>query len=501
MYFHSRRRGHDGVGELIDFLLANARLVIGVGGAAILGIATLAVKRLIERASRSAEENKPITDGWEELKLVSQSPKQLKKELEGVVKKKIAAATKKGDLSLPVDSSPPPSTLEDDDSGLCLSGPGRSTTTTTSTSTSSVCERKRSVCNIPLQQRLERYYATRVCVLPDATQRAQRRALDVATEIQSFLHSKHAHMPLGELRLAGSLLDDLQVIRPDHASLLVHLQVEESLWSLVRGEDTFLSHPQLFLIRRENLEFFPRGRSYWDQFLVGGYLSAAGVAEMMSRSLTEALNWPSLSATLEAEVRPVLGGDDITLEVHPIDCSGGDGEEEETLFLRVLPTVHLGGESVCARPRLPCSHAWFCSQYPREAGLLASLDQSDGGIRRKLLKTLKAVCRTSPALRPITARHLSSLLLHLCQGEQISNSGSDDNIDDKERPQGDWSPQAFSGRFLQALEQLIGYLETGRLPSYFAPAVNHLQELSEEQTDEIGFMIYCALTQPDILLI
>lgn len=42
----SRRRGEDGIAMVIDFLLSNARLVLGVGGAAMLGIATLAVKRV-----------------------------------------------------------------------------------------------------------------------------------------------------------------------------------------------------------------------------------------------------------------------------------------------------------------------------------------------------------------------------------------------------------------------------------------------------------------------
>lgn len=42
----SRRRGEDGIAMVIDFLLSNARLVLGVGGAAVLGIATLAVKRV-----------------------------------------------------------------------------------------------------------------------------------------------------------------------------------------------------------------------------------------------------------------------------------------------------------------------------------------------------------------------------------------------------------------------------------------------------------------------
>lgn len=47
MYFQgNRRRGEDGITVVIDFLLSNARLVLGVGGAAMLGIATLAVKRV-----------------------------------------------------------------------------------------------------------------------------------------------------------------------------------------------------------------------------------------------------------------------------------------------------------------------------------------------------------------------------------------------------------------------------------------------------------------------
>lgn len=41
-----KRRDGEVLGSAVDFLLANARLVLGVGGAAVLGIATLAVKRV-----------------------------------------------------------------------------------------------------------------------------------------------------------------------------------------------------------------------------------------------------------------------------------------------------------------------------------------------------------------------------------------------------------------------------------------------------------------------
>lgn len=101
-------------------------------------------------------------------------------------------------------------------------------------------------------------------------------------------------MPLGEMSLGGSLLDDLQVhdaprvqtfwvffrrwmdsvasclccvqvVSADHACLLVPLQLEASLWRLVPGEETLLTHPLHWMVRRLNLEYFPRGRSYWDR--------------------------------------------------------------------------------------------------------------------------------------------------------------------------------------------------------------------------------------------
>lgn len=46
------KKDDNGIGTAIDFVLSNARLVLGVGGAAMLGIATLAVKRVSEHAGQ-----------------------------------------------------------------------------------------------------------------------------------------------------------------------------------------------------------------------------------------------------------------------------------------------------------------------------------------------------------------------------------------------------------------------------------------------------------------
>lgn len=55
--------------------------------------------QLIERAGRPPDEENPdkkMSDSWEELSLVSTSPKVLQKDIEGVVLTQIAAATKRG---------------------------------------------------------------------------------------------------------------------------------------------------------------------------------------------------------------------------------------------------------------------------------------------------------------------------------------------------------------------------------------------------------------------
>uniref|UniRef100_A0A3B5LB01 Mitochondrial elongation factor 1 n=1 Tax=Xiphophorus couchianus TaxID=32473 RepID=A0A3B5LB01_9TELE len=435
----SRRRGEDGVATVIDFLLSNARLVLGVGGAALLGIATLAVKRLIERAGRAAENEKveqKMADSWEELSLVSTSPTLLRKGIEGVVMKHVSKATKQ-------------QTGMDD-------------------------------ILMTQNERLQQYYSSRVVLAPHEVEKAQSLALDICTEIQGFLHSRHPDMPLGEMNLGGSLLDDLQVVSADHACLLVPLQLEPSLWRLIPGEETLLTHPLHWMVRRINLEYFPRGHSYWDRYLVGGYLSAETVVNMFSKAVMETANWPSISSTLDCQVRPVLGGPELRLEIRCVSESSN-----QPLFISMLPVLREGDVVLTAQPLLtsPWVNAWHLSLYPWETRRLAQLDAGDAGCRRLMLKILKAVCKLSPPLRHLQAAPLTNLILHLSDSES------------------DWSKNSLDVRFQQCITELIGHLEQEALHSYFKPAVNLLNGLSEDQVDQMGFMLYCAVSDPDILLI
>lgn len=460
----SRRRGEEGIAVVIDFLLSNAHLVLGVGGAAVLGIATLAVKRLIERAGRAAEDEKvkqKMAESWEELSSVSASPTLLKKGVEGVKHVAKAARQQKAELS----QQPQTSSSEVPPKPASKS-------------------KRLQLCALSLQERLQQYYHTRAALHPDEVLRAQSLAVDICSEIQGFLHSRVPDMPLGEMSLGGSLLDDLQVVSADHACLLVPLQLEATLWRLIPGEETLLTHPLHWMIRRVNLEYFPRGLSYWDRHLVGGYLSAEAVVNMFSKTVMESVNWLSISSTLDCLVRPVLGGPDLRLEIRPGNEDGA-ASSEPPVFISVLPLLTEEDVVLTAQPELtaPWVNAWHLSLYPWENRRLTQLDAADGGRRRHALKILKAVCRLNPSLRPLGAAPLANLILHLSDGE------------------GDWSETSLHVRFRQCVAELIGYLEQGALHSYFKPAVNLLSGLSEDQVDRMGFMLYCAVSEPEILLI
>lgn len=151
----------------------------------------------------------------------------------------------------------------------------------------------------------------------------------------------------------------------------------------------------------------------------------------------------------------------------------------------MLPVLSEGDVVLTAQPELtsPWVNAWHLSLYPWETRRLAQLDATDSGCRRHALKVLKAVCRLSPALRPLKAAPLANLILHLSDGES------------------DWSESSLDVRFQQCIAELIGHLEQGALHSYFKPAVNLLNGLSEDQVDQMGFMLYCAVSEPEILFI
>uniref|UniRef100_UPI00398F692E mitochondrial dynamics protein MID51-like isoform X2 n=2 Tax=Pristiophorus japonicus TaxID=55135 RepID=UPI00398F692E len=441
------KRRDSGLGDIVDFLLANAHLVLGVGGAALLTIATVAVKRMFDKASDPPDSSldKPDTQSVkEESSWIDTSPKLLNIQMsESLHRIPIAQSSHNSEdcRDISMESTAP----ESSEAALCVSP----------------------------QERLLAYYAQR-SIPPAERDRVQRCAMDICTELQKFLRRKHPDMPLGELHLSGSLYNDLQMGAPDHVCLMLPLQLEDTLWTLVAGEETILNVPELRLVRRDHLEYFPRGISYWDRFIVGTYLSPKLIVEVLHKTVLGTVNWLVLNTLLDCIIRPEVCAEVLQLEVQH------DGEK--LLCIDILPMIKVGETVLIAKPqRGSFVNIWQQSFWAAENSRLQSLDRTDMGFRFCCLKVLKAVCRDRPSLRKLTGSQLTNVILHLSEVQQ------------------DWTKEALAERVLQILEELVGYLEQGRLPAYFNSKVNLLCDLSEEEVDEIGYTLYCAVSHSDLL--
>ncbi|XP_061079110.1 mitochondrial dynamics protein MID51 [Conger conger] len=455
------KRDDNGMGTAIDFVLSNAKLVLGVGGAAMLGIATLAVKRMYDRtvSAPTSPTHKMEPGGkrsWEEPNWLGSSPRLLNHDMKSTVSRSLQ--------TLPTSSN-----AFEPDRGRRVprrgagAGPG---------------DLHRARLRLSLQERLWSFYRQRVLIPAEEQAAARRAALDICAELRTFLRAKLPDMPLREMYLSGSLYDDLQVVTADHAQLIVPLVLEKNLWSPVPGEDTIMNVPGFWLVRRENLEYFPRGSSYWDRCLVGGYLSPKSVLEVFRKLVAGSINWPAIGSVLDYVIRPAVPAESLALEVQY--------ERERRLVVDVLPLLALDdGLSLAARPHRRAErheNLWRQSFRAAETARLRALDQEDGGCRCQCLKVLKAVCKLTPALSRLGAGQLTSALLPLAEGP------------------GDWGQGALAERFLELLRALVGHLEAGRLPCALCPRVDLFCELTPQEVDELGYTLYCALSDPEGLL-
>ncbi|XP_077748526.1 mitochondrial dynamics protein MID49 isoform X1 [Canis aureus] len=455
----SQKRGKqrdEVLGSTVDFLLANARLVLGVGGAAVLGIATLAVKRLIDRATSPRDEDDAkgdttcLEESWKELNLLTATPRQQPRPPPAA-------------LSQPV--SPP------DPSPAAPEGP-----TDTGPEMSLQLSSPAPLC-LTFQEKLLAFEQTHVTIPAAHVALAKQLAGDIGLELQAYLRNKFPELPFGALVPGGPLYDGLQAGAAERVHILVPLVLEAGLWSLVPGADTVARDPRCWAVRRTQLEFRPRGSSPWDRFLVGGYLSSRVLLELLRKALASCVNWPAIGSLLGCLIRPSVAAEELLLEV-----------QHERLELTVAVLLVVAG----AGPEDPlllawpleglAGNLWLQDLYPAEAARLRVLDERDAGTRRRLLRLLCGVCRRHPSLWRLDRRHLTQVVLRLGEHEA------------------DWAEAALGARFLQALEALVDSLERASLPCQLNPGVNLFGSLRDEEIDALGFALFCGLQAPEWLL-
>ncbi|OCT64460.1 mitochondrial dynamics protein MID49-like isoform X2 [Xenopus laevis] len=449
------KKSGDGIGTMVDFLLANARLVLGVGGAAILGIATLIVKRLIDRATsppsdKEAEEKaeqKSIEESWKEALLQKASP---------ALRRKEELRHHCTPLSLPDPSQPMPEAAG-------------------TSQVKAPDEIKKIPICFTLQERLLNYHAHHASVPEAQMEEARQLLLEIKKELQEFLRAKLPEIPFLALQLGGSLGDRLPVSCLDHACLIIPLVLESDLWCVIPGQQTILSDPNFCMVKRTDLEYTARGSSPWDRFLVGAYLSSQTMVQSLHKTVVGSINWQAIGTVLDCTIKPNIATDELKLEVvHPYFH----------MIIRILPMAVIKDGDFLAHccAGAPADNLWQQSFYKEEVSRLQELDNSDSGIRLKCFQILKGVCRDCPSLSHLNSTHLRHTLLHL------STESSD------------WTETALADRFLRVLEELIGSLDKGFLPSYFNDKLNLFSSLRAEDIDELGYGLYQVFSEPDDLL-
>ncbi|XP_036134336.1 mitochondrial dynamics protein MID49 [Molossus molossus] len=449
-----KRHEEDVLSSAVNFLLANARLVLGVGGAAVLGIATLAVKRLIDRATSPPDEDDAkadatsLEDSWKDLSLLKATPRVHSRSLPPALSQPVLLpAPSLFAPEGPAGADPQPSQL---------------------TSPGPLC--------LTFQEKLLAFERDHVSIPVSHVALAKQLAGDIALELQAYLQRKFPELPFGALVPGGPLYDGLQAGAADHVRLLVPLMLEPGLWSLMPGMDTVARDPRCWAVRRTQLEFCPRGRSPWDRFLVGGYLSSRVLLELFRKALAASVNWPAIGSLLGCLIRPSVATDELLLEVQ---------HERQELTVAVLLAITSADteQRLLAWPREGLAgNFWLQDLYAAEAARLQALDERDGGTRRRLLLLLCGVCQGHPVLRRLSWCHLAQVVLRLGE-EEVG-----------------WAEAALGERFLQAVELLIGSLEQASLPCHFNPGVNLLDSLRPEEIDSIGYALYFGLQAPEGLL-
>ncbi|NXI43985.1 MID49 protein, partial [Galbula dea] len=447
-----KRQEDSGLASVLDLLLANARLVLGVSGAAVLAIATLAVKRLIDRATSPRDEGDPkaeqktLEESWQDLALIKTTPKLPKKQ-------------RREDLSAPLLSSAQPPVLEPK---VCSAPP----------ETPQV-EPSPPHC-LTLQEKLLSHYSSCLTVPEAQASLTLQLARGISAQLQNFLRSKCPELPFGSLFLSGHLLDGLEALAADHIHLMLPMVLDAALWSLIPGEDTVVRNPQYWMIKRTDLEYFPRGCSPWDRLIVGQYLSSNMLNETLHKMLVASINWPAIGSLLGSVIHPVVASQELKLEVK---------HDQVKLSITIFPVVEMEDKVLLAAPPEGLvENLWLESFYRAEVSKVKELDGGDAGARQLCLRILNGVCKSHPTLHKLSGSPLTHIILHLSATTL------------------DWAEESLADRFQQVLEELLGYLEKGVLPSYFNHKINLFSELLEEEIDEMGFMLYRALSEPELLL-
>lgn len=248
----------------------------------------------------------------------------------------------------------------------------------------------------------------------------------------------------------GSLFDDTCVVSPNDVDVLVMFRCGD-VTSVTSG-------PGYAVIPLGNAQEAEEGKRKRDRWKFGrsgdgAYLSS----QTVSQSLYDLLKRVLPDKSLDVQLKP--------LQVE-------DGKAQITVVYQNL-TVHLSPACSLTRDRDetclvsrpypfdvdPASDVLWRLHFPaRESKILALIEKSDQGVRKKAFKILKAIVRQEEGLRGLASYHIKTVLLR-----------SFDLDVDEVKP---WQRTTTESAFVALLTDLRDCLDAERLPHFYEPRFN-----------------------------
>ena len=362
-----------------------------------------------------------------------------------------------------------------------------------------------------LHEALLDYYAIYVNVPEDDLSLAKTVVEDVKESFAAMVEVLMPNHPLVALVDIGPAAEGWKVIRPDEFEVVIHLALDPQVWELVDGGQTLLAAHGYWMVKRTHLEFFSRGTKPYDRYLIGEYLSPTKVKTAFLDMTNRVSNWKTRYVIKSSVVGPAIK---LTVEY-------GLEEQRKRLTIEFTPGVRLGDTEVISSSHLKSnvdhcyenlwlqsfgqqeietvtswrpptilekelenntetfvklseiegenSHLSECEVNSKEMEFeeihrqttqpeLSPAEFTEHGCQLWCLKILEAVRLNHPAeLGVLTPYALKTVLLHLLYTEDV------------------WCKGQLSERFLDALKTIEDYFKTGRLPHYFCPHINLLE--------------------------
>ena len=318
---------------------------------------------------------------------------------------------------------------------------------------------------------------------------------DVKESVHYILEELMPGIPITGMSNIGSSAEGLNVVLPDLYQVVLQLNLDPKLWELVDAGETLLGAHGYQMVKRTHLEFFSRGVTPYDKFLIGEYLSPQKVKTAFLDTTNRVNNWGS-----RFKIQSAVIGPSVKLFVM---YGGKDGEQEDkTITVELIPGVRLDGSLVLAtthdgthqlekpgyanlwmhsfaeaeykyltawKPPTSTSASPINTTVPKEIVDSVPNSHVDGpvaGCQLVCLKLLEAVRLNHPAqLGFLTAYCTRTIVMQLLDMEDS------------------WHQEELSERFLDTLKALEEALRTHRLPHYFCPKLNLLQDLDPVTLD------------------